>query len=278
LQAAKNRKRRRGRPNWRKLAVLGLVLVLVGYLNFGQEIKDQANGADAHTEVAVPESQLKLRHFTTEEFKAAYNSRSYPNTEPIETPPYITGNEEADARIRKIAEKRGYKLSAVPVSSIVQTGEVGLEGNDLIQPNALIAWQKLKEAAAKDGIKLKMTSAYRSIEYQRGLFVRRLTAAGVNVARVLEGYADDEIQGVLSRAAIPGYSRHHTGYTIDLSCNGVGLEDFINTNCYQWISKNNFENIKKYGWVPSYPEGANGVGPEPESWEYIWVGTTTTYE
>ena len=278
LQSAKTRKRRLSSKNWRKILILAVLAGTVAYVRFGQAVRDKTAVSGVHTEVSAPAGQPRLRQFSPDEFKAAYNSRSYPNTEPIETPPEITGNEEADARIRRIAEKRGYKLSAVPVSSIIKTGEPALEGDDLIQPNALLAWQKLKTAADKDGIPLKMTSAYRSIDYQRALFVRRLTAAGVNVARVLEGYADDEVETVLTRAALPGYSRHHTGYTIDLSCNGVGLESFKDTICFEWLSRKNYENTKRAGWVPSYPQGVNGTGPEAESWEYIWVGTTTTYE
>lgn len=256
-----------------------LLATAVGYVLFGQKVSlpTSATPSVSTNSPAAPKPQT-LRQFTPEEFKKAYNAHSYPNTEPISTPPEITGNEEADARIRKIAEARGYRLTALPVASIVKTGEPGLEGDDLMQPNALIAWQELKDAAAKDGIKLKMTSAYRSIDYQRQLFLKRMQAQGVNVGRILEGYADDELETVLSRAALPGYSRHHTGYTMDLSCNGVGLEAFKGTDCYKWLSKNNYENVKKFGWVPSYPEGLTGTGPEPESWEYVWIGTLSTYQ
>jgi LAS superfamily LD-carboxypeptidase LdcB len=65
---------------------------------------------------------------------------------------------------------------------------------------------------------------------------------------------------------------------MDLACGGVGLYSFKTTSCYAWLSKNNFENAKKYGWVPSYPEEASQQGPEPEAWEYIWVGTQSLYE
>lgn len=269
----------------RKLLLLSSVVVVVlalGYVTFGQSIKDGAihedSPSNSDSASQAPTAERKLRQFTAETFKAAYSSYVYPNTQPITKPPEITGNEEADERIRQVAEARGYKLTSMPVSSIVKTGEPGLEGDDLIQPNALVAWTALKEAAVKDGIKLKMTSAYRSIDYQRTLFLRRMQNAGVNIYTILDGHADDELDVLLSRASIPGYSRHHTGFTIDLSCNGVGLEAFRTTSCYEWLSKNNFEKAKTFGWVPSYPEGAGEVGPEPEPWEFIWIGTARTYE
>ncbi len=260
-----------------------LIAAGVGYVIFGQSVtstrRASNNNSSTASEATAAEVKPKvLKQFTNEEFKSLYSSFSYPNTQPITAEPDITGNKTADERIRSLAKKRGYKLSAIPVASIVKTNEPGLDSDDLIQPNALIAWQEMKAAASAERITLKMTSAYRSIDYQRSLFSRRLRDAGVNVNTILEGYADDEIDLVLSRAAPPGRSRHHTGYTIDLSCNGVGLEAFIGTNCYKWLSKNNFENAKKFGWVPSYPEGVTNAGPEPESWEYIWVGKQALYE
>lgn len=258
-----------------------IVLAALGYVLFGQHVNPfprQSKSSQANQASASSDKPKVLKHFTNDQFRSMYSTFIYPNTQPITTPPDITGNADADARIRKVAESRGYKLTALPVASIVKTGEPGLDGDDLMQPNALIAWKQLKDAAKKDGITLTMTSAYRSIDYQRGLFLRRMQNTGVNVYTILDGHADDELVTVLSRAAPPGYSRHHTGYTMDLSCNGVGLEAFIGTNCYKWISQNNFENIKKFGWIPSYPEGSGNHGPEPESWEYVWVGTTSLYE
>jgi LAS superfamily LD-carboxypeptidase LdcB len=43
------------------------------------------------------------------------------------------------------------------------------------------------------------------------------------------------------------------------------------------MSKDNYLQAKKYGWIPSYPEGAQQQGPEPEAWEYVWVGTASLH-
>ncbi len=279
-------KQQRKKKRVKKRYVISALLICVGvvsYVMFGQElITKQVSNTNQPTDVqqqAVVAAKPKvLKTFTAAQFKSLYNAFVYPNTQPITDPPVITGYPEVDVRIRAIAVRRGYKLSALPVASIVKTGEPGLDGDDLIQPNALMAWQQLKASAASEHIPLQMTSAYRSIEYQRALFLRRMKDAGVNVYTIMDGHADDELETVLSRAAIPGYSRHHTGYTMDLACDGVGLDAFIRTKCYTWLSKNNFENAKKAGWVPSYPEGATQTGPEPEPWEFIWVGTNSLYE
>ncbi len=283
--AIKQKKKQRIKKRYVLIVLLAAGL-LGGYVVYGQDlltstrkhIQQNSSESPATGQEATLEKSKTLKTLTNEQFKALYSSFVYPNTEPISSPPEITGDAAVDARILKIAQARGFKLTAIPVASIVKTDEPGLEGDDLIQPNALIAWQGLKAAADKDGIKLKMTSAYRSIEYQRALLLRRMKDAGVTVYTIAEGFADDELDTVLNRAAPPGYSRHHTGYTMDLSCNGVGLDAFVRTPCYAWLSKDNFAHAKAFGWVPSYPEGVTQNGPEPEVWEYIWVGTNSLYE
>jgi LAS superfamily LD-carboxypeptidase LdcB len=76
---------------------------------------------------------------------------------------------------------------------------------------------------------------------------------------------------------VPGYSRHHTGYTIDLWCED-GSSTFLSSSCYKWISDNNYLKAKQSGWIPSYPAGTDDQGPEPEPWEYVWVGTERLME
>ncbi len=273
-------------PLARTLAIIAVCSSLgIGYIAYTNlvsnkfqhktEIQSQSNDKSKE-ETETLQGQLKI--LTGEEFKNLYSSFAYPNTQMLHEKPKITGNNEADERIREIAEARGYKLSSVPVANIAKTGEPALSDDDLIQPNALIAWRELKAAAEGDGVMLQMTSAYRSVEAQRALFVRRMKSEGVYPESVAAGFVDDLVVNLLTRVAPPGYSRHHTGYTIDLACDGIGLDAFKTTSCYSWLSKNNYENTKKYGWVPSYPDGVSLQGPEPEPWEFIWVSTYSLYE
>jgi LAS superfamily LD-carboxypeptidase LdcB len=109
--------------------------------------------------------------------------------------------------------------------------------------------------------------------------MRRLAdAGGSNPQSIADGHSDAAVVRVLQWTAPPGHSRHHTGYAIDLACAGTNFFIFKTTPCYAWLSKHNYQNAKKFGWVPSYPEGAVNQGPELEAWEYIWVGTTLLYE
>lgn len=234
----------------------------------------------APTQVPAPLLRT-LKKFTPNEFRDVYRAAllAYPNTEVFAAPPTITGNEMADQRIRSIAEARGFQLTRIPVTALVKTNEPLLKGqtDDLLQPLAFAGWQDIKAAAAKDGIPLALYSAYRSPEWQRDLFAERFAAQGGNASAVAAGRSDTVVQTTLGMTSIPGYSRHHTGYAVDFWCeDGTGL--FGNSSCFRWLSKNNYQHAKEHGWIPSYPEGADEQGPEPEPWEYVWVGKAVLYE
>lgn len=273
----------------RRPAIVGLfTLVIVGmaclyaFTAYTKNKSIQDNPDHAAEVLAEQRTQKQIanptkddfRFFAGEEFRNLYETVAYPNTQSLITPPAITGNVAADNRIRTIASSRGYIARSVPVAPIDKTNAPGLTGDDLLQPLAFSAWQGLKQAADADGIPLKLNSGYRSIEMQRQLFLARLRATGASNVQVANGQADSQIVSVLSQAAIPGYSRHHTGYTVDFVC-ANGAQTFETTTCFKWLSSDNYFNAKKYGWIPSYPDGANQQGPEPEPWEYVWVGIPT---
>lgn len=217
-------------------------------------------------------AQKPLKQLKGDGFKALYMTVAYPNTQEITDPPEITGDADADARIRTLAEARGYKLSRIPMGSIVKVvKEPRLDDDDLLQPLAAAAWYKLKEAANRDGYPISIISAYRSPKYQADLFKSRLFDTGVTIKQLANGTGDGAIASTLAVTAVPGYSRHHTGYTVDLWCEDASTT-FLDSSCYRWISANGYQKAMEFGWIPSYPEGATEQGPEPEPWEYVWVG------
>lgn len=261
------------------LLTAGLAVAASAFLFFGQtaNIDRSLNNGQSEQPLVTADSK-NLKTFTGDELVKLYSTLVYPNTQPLSEKPTITGNEAADIKIRYLAENMGYRLSVIPSSRIVELNEPGLMPGNLIQPLALVAWQDLKAAAQKENISLQIVAAHRSIEFQRVLFLRSLSDAGINVNGIADGYSDLAVTHVLARVAPPGYSRHHNGYTIDLACSGVDVENFKTTKCYAWLSKNNFENAKKFGWVPSYPDGVNEQRLKPKPWEFIWVGTNLLYE
>jgi zinc D-Ala-D-Ala carboxypeptidase len=212
----------------------------------------------------VESPKITLRLLSGGDFQQIYESTQYQNVSDSINPT-VTDVPEVDNYIKSLAEKRGYKLRPQALEHYL----VSTDGFLLQQP-AHDSWINLKQAAASQGINLVLTSGYRSIASQKSIFAADL-APEYQVADILSGKVDGPLNKVMDRASVPGYSRHHTGYTIDIGCGGEGTA-FKNTSCYQWMKKDNFAQARLSGYIPSYPEGANLQGPNPEEWEFVWVG------
>ncbi len=277
------KKNHRKNPKRTLAVLLGLIIVAFGFLFLANNYRETALRQKPNTGIAAASTVSELnkvagardvgfKYFAGDQFQRLYESIAYPNTQPIQDLPKITSNSAADSRIRTIAESRGYTLRNVPVLPIVKTNAPNVKEDDLLQPKAYTAWLVLKGLAKKDHVPLALNSGYRSIDLQRDLFLSRLNATGANVNAIASGNADATVVKVLGMTAPPGYSRHHTGYTVDLICDdGVGRA-FEYTDCYKWLKANNYDKAKRAGWIPSYPENTDEQGPEPEPWEYVWVG------
>lgn len=196
-------------------------------------------------------------------------------TQEIDTPFSITNDQTADDIIYTLAEDAGYIRQPVATTTLV-----ALQGK-LVQPEVKDAWIQLEEKALQEGIRLGIVSGYRSPEAQRSLFLKyfrdetkRDGRKEFTTKEIRSGLADTIIARTLVYAAPPGYSRHHTGYTIDIRDinSGFSFYEFGKTNGYKWISKNNYQNARQFGFIPSYPRGERDGGPEPEPWEFVWVG------
>ncbi len=229
--------------------------------------KDQAVTVSSTVEAPPKKTSSTFRVFTGEEFFKLYDSYVYPNTQLINEHTPITGNEQADIRIRQLAIQRGYKLRSAPVTD----NFVSLGKDMMLQRLSAQPWLDMQATAKKDGLSMSLAAAYRSAEDQKTIFLQRLN--GINLNSIASGQADAQVDKVLQTTALPGYSRHHTGYTIDIACDSDASTKFENSKCFTWLSKDNYLNAKKHGWIPSYPERTPSQGPNPESWEYVWVGT-----
>lgn len=210
------------------------------------------------------------KSFTGERFKNFYEQTilTYQNIDSSKpaTKPSIRQNSQADQKIQALAEARGYKLRPNAIESKLQF----VDGQQL-QQEALQSWLLLKSAAASDGIQLELVSGYRSVADQKKIFNDGL-GPSVTDEQIINGLADSQIDEVLKTSSIPGYSRHHTGFTLDFGCGNKNLTIFAQTPCYEWLSRFNYLNAKRFGFIPSYPQGAGNQGPDPEAWEYVWVG------
>ncbi|WPM05752.1 M15 family metallopeptidase [Borreliella sinica] len=111
---------------------------------------------------------------------------------------------------------------------------------------------KLIKDAKKNGIEIKIKSAYRTQEYQKFLFDYNVKTYGRKIAE--------------TQSAIPDHSQHHLGTTIDF----INLDDnLLNTKEGKWL----YENSLKYGFSLSYPNGYEiETGYKAEPWHYLYIG------
>ena len=196
--------------------------------------------------------------YTGDEFKAMYDyaaAKTLPNLVPPSGRLPITGDAELDGRIWGIATDRGYMLR--PIAG----PDLGSADGVPMQPQAAAAWLELKEAARAAGHGFVVSSAYRSPESQRTQFNSKL-----------RGTTDEEIDAALTWYSIPGTSKHHSGYALDFRYADGTFGEFRDTPDYAWLAADNFYNAKRFGFIPSYPDDVTAQGPNPEPWEFVWVG------
>jgi LAS superfamily LD-carboxypeptidase LdcB len=130
-----------------------------------------------------------------------------------------------------------------------------------MQPQAASAWADLKQAAREAGFGFIVSSAYRSPASQRSQFNSKLG-----------GTSDEAIDAALTWYSIPGTSKHHSGYALDFRYRNGTFGEFRDTPDYAWLAEDNFYNAKRFGFIPSYPDDVADQGPNPEPWEFVWVG------
>lgn len=169
--------------------------------------------------------------------------------------PEITGDPGLDDSIRRQAEERGYLPRLDEPAALVAVDGV------LLEPETAAAWQDLQRAAATAGHHLRLIAGYRSPATQRSLFLGRL-----------RGASRAGIDSTLRWTAPPGYSKHHSGRAIDITVRGVRAGRFGTTAAHAWLSANGGRNARAHGFVASYPPHGPPQGPEPEPWEWVFVG------
>lgn len=126
---------------------------------------------------------------------------------------------------------------------------------------------KMLEDAKKDGIELVVMSAYRSREYQQGIF-------NTDMQRYIDqGHTKDEAYNITAQnIAVPGQSEHETGLAADIKTTtwqGEITEEFENTPEFDWLN----ENAWKYGYILRYPKDKQDITKITyEPWHYRFVG------
>ena len=127
-----------------------------------------------------------------------------------------------------------------------------------LEASTWVAWQYMKARAAEDGVVLQLISTYRSYDYQRELFARKLA----------RGQA---IGDILKVNAAPGFSEHHSGRALDIGTAGEPPAEasFESTPAFAWLSAH----AARFDFTMSYPpDNPHGIVYEP--WHWCWRPST----
>lgn len=143
----------------------------------------------------------------------------------------------------------------------------------LMYSYAYEAFQNMWNAANSDGVELKIISATRNFDYQKGIWERKWNGQTKVEGRTLPEWIPNPLvraKKILEYSSMPGTSRHHWGTDIDLNAfensyfeKGKGLQE------YEWLRKN----AVTYGFCQPYT--AKGVkrptGYNEEKWHWSYI-------
>ena len=139
-------------------------------------------------------------------------------------------------------------LISLEKNSLFDLNKAGMK----IRAEAYSALNEMAQAALNDGIRLLVSSAYRSYSYQENLFNYWVSVDGLEEAE--------------RESARPGTSQHQLGTAVDF---GSISDDFDKTQMGQWI----YKNAADYGWSLSFPKGYEDVtGYRWECWHFRSIG------
>ena len=125
------------------------------------------------------------------------------------------------------------------------------EGKAKVRQETLDAFEKMAQAAKKEGINLWILSGFRSFQRQKEIYNRSLASKGPE-------HTDKFV-------ARPGQSQHQLGTAVDI--NSVE-NSFANTPECKWLEAN----AEKFGFSLSFPKGQEEkTGYAFEPWHYRYI-------
>lgn len=127
-----------------------------------------------------------------------------------------------------------------------------------MRKEAADAFNRLVEAAEKDQVVIRMTTAYRSYDFQKNLFDNYVNQNGEEAANRF--------------SAKPGESEHQTGLAVDVSSPSVDyqlIDTYGKTKEGRWLR----DNAYRFGFILRYPEAKEDItGYQYEPWHLRYVG------
>lgn len=151
-----------------------------------------------------------------------------------------------------------------------------------IRKETLAAFLQMEQAAKRDGVELKISSAARNFEVQKMLWDQRwaglLPVNSKNLAKSFPN-TEERFRKNLEYTALPGTSRHHWGTDIDI--NGANILYFDTPKGikeYDWL----LAHAREFGFCQPYKtkgvDRITGYNEEKWHWSYLPLSRIFTLE
>ncbi|WP_452221708.1 M15 family metallopeptidase [Lacinutrix salivirga] len=163
---------------------------------------------------------------------------------------------------------------------LIGKGSPQLFGNGYtLRKEAQTAFEKMKTAALKEGIKIHVVSSYRGFEHQKRIWNRKYNRY------INQGLSEtDAIKKIIEYSTIPGTSRHHWGTDLDIidanvkqPSNVLSPSHFNNNGVYCPLKEWMDANANTYGFYLVYTNTPNRKGFKYEPWHYTYKPLSNGY-
>jgi D-alanyl-D-alanine carboxypeptidase len=133
-----------------------------------------------------------------------------------------------------------------------------------MRSEAYESFKKMHAAAKKEGVNLRIISATRNFNYQKGIWEKKW------LREKYHGWKEvDKVKDILKYSSMPGTSRHHWGTDVDF--NSVEQKYFASgegKKLYDWLVLHGSE----YGFAQTYTSKSEGrTGYEEEKWHWSYM-------
>ena len=174
-----------------------------------------------------------------------------------------------------------YSQATVDLEIIIGKSQTNLVGDSIrLEVNTYKAFKKMEAAAKRDGIYLKIVSAYRGFERQKLIWNNKYEKFTNDFS--LE--PEKAISEIIRFSTVPGTSRHHWGTDIDIIDGNFPYEENVLVSekfekdglfykLKNWLD-NNSEN---FGFYLTYTNDKNRKGFEFEPWHYSYKPVSVKY-
>ena len=174
-----------------------------------------------------------------------------------------------------------YSQATVDLDIIIGKSQSNLVGDSIrLEVNTYKAFKKMEAAAKRDGIYLKIVSAYRGFERQKLIWNNKYEKFTNDFS--LE--PEKAISEIIRFSTVPGTSRHHWGTDIDIidgnfpdEENVLVSEKFEKDGLFYKVKNWLDNNSENFGFFLTYTNDKNRKGFEFEPWHYSYKPVSVKY-